>query len=428
MELTNDPQQRRRLMRRAGCGARPEATPPSSSAAWVEEQLDPPAGADPSLGARLDAFPDLDLGLDALTRALPSRATIMRSKQARRDMRRRSHRVALEVSAARLVRATHSAWPLREVMVDFWSNHFSVDRRKGIVGALLAHYEQGVLRNHALGRFETLLLETARSPAMLLYLDNWRSFAAHPLFPRRGLNENYARELLELHSVGLGAGFSQDDVVATARVLTGWSLSREAPAGFRFRPAVHDGRRAVVMGQRIRGEGVERGEFLLRHLARHPATARHLATKLVRRFVDDAPPEPLVERAARRFLEHDGEIAPVLALIFSSPEFWDPARRKFQTPWRWWVTALRESGGNTDGGLASQRLLARLGEAPFRARSPAGYPEAAKRWIDPGSMLERISAAFALARGAVRGASLGPLDAHPDDRAVTLCAPETLWT
>lgn len=428
MQAAADNASLRRLLRRAGYGARPAAPTPESADAWLVRQLDPPAGRDPSLGERMAGF-DLELGLDALAQTLPARR-MLGSREARREMRRQSRRIALDVSAARVIRAVHSAWPLREVMIDFWSNHFSVDRRKGVVGALLAHYERDVLRRHALGRFESLLLATARSPAMLIYLDNWRSFAEHPRFPRRGLNENYARELLELHTLGVGAGYSQDDVIAVARVLTGWTLARDAPAGFRFRERVHDGRRAMVMGERVRGEGVERGEDLLRRLARHPATAHHIATKLVRRFVDDSAPAGLVSRAAERFLERDGDIASVLHLVLGSPELRDPERRKFQTPWRWWIAALRESGGHSDGGGRTQLRLARLGEAPFRARSPAGYPEAAPDWVDPGAMLERIGAAFALAGGAVTGSALGPTGTHQsaEQRAVALCAPEALWT
>ncbi len=415
-----------RLLRRAGYGARPADDPAVSAETWLAGQLQPPAGPDPSLGDRLHGL-ELDVGLDALAQSASMRE-MRRSPEARRSMRRRSQQIAGQVSAARVVRAVHSDWPLREVMVDFWSNHLSVDRRKGIVGALLAHYESEVLRRHALGRYEDLLLASAKSPAMLLYLDNWRSFAEHPLFPKRGLNENYARELLELHTVGLDAGYTQDDVVAVARVLSGWSLARREPAGFRFRPRVHDGRRVRVMGEPVPGEGIERGEALLRRLARHPATARHLATKLVRRFVDDAPPRALVARATDRYLEREGDIAAVLELVLEAPAFRDPTRRKFQTPWRWWVESIRSTGGRCDGGRPTQMLLARLGEAPFRARSPAGYPEVASSWIDPGAMIERIGAAFALARGAVRGSALGTVGAVAEPRAIALCTPEALWT
>ena len=425
--MQRDPDPRSaRLLRRAGYGATPAADASISHHAWLAEQLRPPAEPDPSLGARLQGL-DLDVGLDALAGAASMRE-MRRSPETRRAMRRRSQEIASHVCAARLVRAVHSAWPLREVMVDFWANHLCVDRRKGMVGAMLAHYEREVLRRHALGRFEELLLASAKSPAMLLYLDNWRSFAPHPLFPKRGLNENYARELLELHTVGVNAGYTQDDVIAVARVLSGWSIARREPAGFRFRARAHDGQPVRVMGEPVPGEGIERGEALLRRLARHPATAQHLATKLVRRFVDDRPPPALVARIARRYLERDGDIPGVLEAVFEAPEFGDPTRRKFQTPWRWWVESLRRSGGRCDGGRPTQAVLARLGEAPFRARSPAGYPETASSWIDPGAMIERIGAASALARGRVRGSALGAPEVDAERRAVALCTPEALWT
>jgi uncharacterized protein (DUF1800 family) len=310
---------------------------------------------------------------------------------------------------------------------------------------------------------------------MLVYLDNWRSTAPRDVrldgstrrgrrrlerlaqLPgkvaarrRGGINENYARELLELHTLGVSGGYTQADVIQVARVFTGWSLSTRSPRsplsqgggiGFAFRDRVHDGGAKWVLGERVAGSGVESGEWLLRRLARHPSTAEHVAGKLVRRFVADDPPPALVARAARRFLETDGEIREVLRTILLSAEFADPDQRKLKTPLRFTLSALRETGGDTDGGRALLLAQSRLGELPYYAGTPAGFPETAVRWVDPGSMLERMNLAFALARGWVRGTRLGSAweatgTANPALRSLSstertaalIAAPKFQWT
>jgi uncharacterized protein (DUF1800 family) len=331
-------------------------------------------------------------------------------------------------------------------MVDFWSNHFSVFARKHLLGGLLPHYQREVLDRYSLGRFEDLLRAVARSPAMLVYLDNWSSTAPQRRGRRGGgrrggINENYARELLELHTLGVDGGYTQADVREVARVFTGWTLESRREPLFRFRESLHDPGDKRVLGERIRGSGAGEGERLLRRLARHPATARHLAHKLVARFVDDHPPSGLVARAAERFLEAGGEIREVLALILMSPEFADPAHRKLKTPLRFATSALRATGGATDGDPRLLRALGRLGEVPFFARTPAGFPEETARWVDPGAMLERMGLAFALARGEFRGTRLGsslpetaaaqrgrPRGATSDEEvALAVAAPEFQW-
>jgi uncharacterized protein (DUF1800 family) len=248
----------------------------------------------------------------------PSREDVRRFMK----LGRRAREIARDVAGARLVRAAHDERGLREVMVDFWSNHLSVFALKGPVGGLLPHYAREVIEPHALGRFPDLLLASARSPAMLFYLDNWLSTAPGRVFRRGrgGINENYARELLELHTLGIDGGYTQDDVVQTARVFTGWSLESRRDPSFRFRPFLHDGGAKTVLGARVPGSGVEEGEALLERLALHPSTARHLARKLCARFVCDAPPPALVERAAQRYLGSAGEIRPVLREILLSRE------------------------------------------------------------------------------------------------------------
>ena len=457
-----------RLLGRASFGPRPgdlEHLRGLGAEAWLADQLTP--GADPGLAGRLAAFPSLGLDPGESLEGMVSMDMDPRSRlrdrdeglseEARRELKERSVEIGREVVGARVVRAVHGAWGLREVMIDFWSNHFSIYARKNLVAPLLPHYQREVLEPHALGRFEDLLLAVAKSPAMLLYLDNWSSTAPQPAPRRRrlrevrlpgrgkgGINENYARELLELHTLGVDGGYTQDDVQEVARVLTGWSLESRRRPVFHFWNRLHDPGSKLVLGERTSGEGQEEGERLLRRLARHPATARHIAGKLAQRFVADEPPAPLVARAARRFLETEGEIREVLRVILLSPELGDPAQRKLKTPLRFAASALRASGGETDGSRRALFALTRLGELPFMARTPAGYPEKSRYWIDPGAMLERMNFAFALARGDLRGTQLGPTlpgraggagsthdpvpGASREHVALVLASPEFQWT
>jgi len=486
----------RRLLDRGTFGARPGeferlfAAPSlarsSSSAAeaarrWIDAQLEAARSPDRDLDRRLAAFSSLALDPEDLPREVlktqgtgsarfERRAHAMR--EIRKAVRERSKRIARDVVGARLVRAVHARAGLREVMVDFWSNHFSVFARKHMVGGLLPHYQREVLDRFALGRFEDLLVAVAKSPAMLVYLDNWTSTAPQPGARRRGaaargsplrravrsgggINENYARELLELHTLGVSGGYTQEDVGEVARVFTGWSLESLRAPTFAFHASLHDPGRKTVLGERTRGSGIAEGENLLHRLARHPQTARHIATALVRRFVADDPPARLVAETARSFLDTGGEIPAVLKLVLLSPEFADPAHQKLKTPLRYAVGALRATGGETDGGPAVLRELGRMGELPFLARTPAGFPEDAASWIDPGALLERMRFAAALAGDRIRGTytggalpgsepktastildsarSAGPRRspeglAHRDRLAVALAAPEFQWT
>ncbi|HJO24922.1 MAG: DUF1800 domain-containing protein [Myxococcota bacterium] len=412
----------RRLLDRATFGPRPgdlDALREEGAEAWVQRQLLRTAPPDAGLGERLARFPVLEesswerlVGAEIPTMEMRGRP----DREARRQMARRAREISLEVVGSRVVRAVHGRSGLREVMLDFWSNHFSVYGRKNLVGALLPHYERDVLRPHVLGRFEDLLLAVARSPAMLVYLDNWMSTAPHlsrrvrrraRVRGRGGINENYARELLELHTLGVNGGYDQQDVGEVARVFTGWTLESRNDPVFRFREVLHDPGRKEVLGRRVRGAGIEQGESLLRRLARHPATAHHVSKKLAARFVADEPPPGLVRRVAHRFLETEGELSAVLAMLLLSPEFADPRQRKLRTPLRLFAAALRATDGATDGSRRGVRAIGRLGELPYFSRTPAGFPEAAQHWIDPGSLLERMNLAFALAGGRLRGTRLG---------------------
>ncbi len=429
-----------RLLGRASFGARPgdaAAMAAMGPAAWLERQLVPAAIDEAGIDARLAG---IDAG-DPEPMVLPRGAGRGKLDPEQRRMLAARARIAAQAACAgRVVRAVHAERQLLEIMVDFWLNHFSVFARKGVVWAALSAYEHQAIRPHALGRFEDLLLAVARSPAMLLYLDAVRSRARGRL-RGGGINENYARELLELHTLGVDGGYTQGDVIEVAHVLTGWSVTRELPPDFRFRRFLHDGGRRRVLGAELRERGEAQGVELLRILARHPATARFIAGKLARRFVADTPPPALVERLARRFLDTGGDIAQVLRALFWSPEFADPEQRKLKTPLRWLASGLRATGGETGGGERARFVLAVLGELPLFARTPEGYPDVAAAWMDPSAMLTRMSVAFGLAQGVLddtrAGLHVPPLDEParreiaslaPGERvALALASPEFQW-
>jgi uncharacterized protein (DUF1800 family) len=379
---------------------------------WLERQLEPARIDDSDVEGRLA---ELDAALlepsDRLARKLPrGMARRGMSPEERRDFRKQQQRLAQHAAGSRIVRAAHGRRELLEVMTDFWLNHFSVFARKGVVAATLESYEHDTIRPHALGRFEDLLVAVAHSPAMLLYLDNVRSRVPRVRLGRAraaGINENYARELMELHTLGVRGGYSQDDVIEVARILTGWSVTRELPSQFRFRPFLHESGPRRVMGVEIKGQGEEQGRALLRFLARHPSTARFISTKLARRFVADEPPAELIERLARRFLETQGDIRDLLRVLFGSPEFSDPTQLKLKTPLKWLASALRATAGETDAGDGVRFSLAVMGELPLFARTPEGHPDEASAWVDPSALLMRMRFAFALGSGALAGTHLG---------------------
>jgi uncharacterized protein (DUF1800 family) len=330
---------------------------------------------------------------------------------------KRPARIVAELQAAKAIRAVMSERQLQEVMTDFWFNHFNVYAAKGEGRWYVGPYERDVIRTHALGRFADLLRATARHPAMLFYLDNWLSARPDFVIPagpqkgrRAGLNENYARELMELHTLGVDGGYTQRDVREVARAFTGWSIDKPSVEGrFVFRPRVHDGGDKVVLGQRVpSGGGEHDGERVLDLLARHPATARFIATKLVRRFVADDPPAALVDRVATSYRRTDGDIRAMLRTIFSAPEFYalDARRAKIKRPFEFVASAVRAVGGTVDvsGGLALARAAAMIGERLYECEPPTGYADRAEAWVNPGALLARMNFGLALAHGKMAGA------------------------
>ena len=351
------------------------------------------------------------------------RADALRDDPQLREQLRRGRRVVGDVQAVKLARAVASERQLDEVMTDFWENHFSVFAGKGQTRIFIPSYDRDVIRPRALGRFRDLLGAVAKSPAMLFYLDQFQSTvdSSHtplrsarlarlrPAGRARGLNENYARELLELHTLGVDGGYTQRDVIEVARALTGWTMNPRQGAGFVFRPEIHDADAKTVLGHHLAaGRGIEDGEEVLDIVARHPATARFIARKLAVRFVSDDPPAALVERAAATFRRTDGDIRETVRTIVTSPEFFSRAayHAKVKSPFELVASALRAVGARPDTTPRSAQLVAFLGAPIFGHQAPNGWPETGDAWMNAGAILNRINFGLALAGGRVPGASV----------------------
>jgi uncharacterized protein (DUF1800 family) len=396
-------------------------------AAWLERQLDPSRVDDRAADEALAALPTLTMSIGALHRDYPrpepgggARARGTRAAAAgvtaepSRDSR--PARIAAELHAARMLRAVRSERQLQEVMVDFWANHFNVFVGKGELRWYTTAWEREVIRPHALGRFRDLLRASARHPAMLFYLDNWLSTRADSTIRfganagrRAGLNENYARELMELHTLGVDGGYTQHDVGEVARAFTGWTIDRpRGEARFVFRRALHDPGDKVVLGQRLRWGGQQDGEDVLDLLARHPSTARFIATKLVRRFVADTPPPALVERVAGVFRDTEGDVRAMLRAIVASAEFGGAAGSKIKKPSEFVASAARAVGAGVEarGAFALARASTEIGEGLYQAQAPTGHPDRAEAWVGPGALLARMNFALALVEGRIAGVAV----------------------
>jgi len=394
--------------------------------AYLEQQLVPSRIDDTAADAALKDLATLRMSIPDLLRGYPrpdarTREKVQSGEMSRRDLmdmyplEKRPVRIVSELQAAKAVRAVMSERQLQEVMTDFWFNHFNVFAAKGEGRWYVGPYERDVIRPHALGRFPDLLRATARHPAMLFYLDNWLSARPGFVIPggpqkgrQAGLNENYARELMELHTLGVDGGYTQQDVREVARAFTGWSIDRPQVYGrFVFRPRVHDTGAKTVLGQKIAAGGEQDGERVLDLLARHPATARFIATKLVRRFVADDPPGALVERVALVYRQTDGDVRAMLRAIFAAPEFYadDVRQGKIKRPFEFVTSAVRAVGAIIDAqaGFALARAAARIGEPLYECEPPTGYADRAEAWVNPGALLARMNFGLALAHQRVPG-------------------------
>ena len=441
-------------------------------AAYIQEQLYPQRIPDATLDARLSGYRILSLSnaqmmaqfeqplreakrklkaeraanvststSTAADEAEPSAGDLMKLRELLSPDQRPA-RILDELTAARILRAAESERQLNEVLVDFWMNHFNVYAKKGESRFSIVSFERDTIRPHVWGKFEDLLQATAKSPAMLFYLDNARSVAdeehrsaAYPAGMRgkaaanapRGLNENYARELMELHTLGVDGGYTQKDVTELARILTGWSIGRprgeggkaeragrgrrmmaqgaeEEPGDFVFRARAHDAGTKTLLGTTFTAGGIGEGERAIALLAHHPSTARHIAYQLCQRLVADEPPAALVDRVAQRFRATGGDLRETVRAIVTSPEFFDPQyyRSKIKSPFEYVVSALRAVGGSTDG-RAIAKEIAEMGEPLYLCQPPTGYADTADAWVSSGALLARLNFALALAQGRVPG-------------------------
>ena len=421
---------------------------------WIEQQLDADHIPDSHLAAREREFKILDYDRGDLAGryrdAVRERQRMQREAAASGDtMRMRGaepmgefRELGGELQQLAVVRAALSERQLREVMVDFWTNHFNVFVGKGADRFLLPSYIEETIRPRALGRFEDLLIATARSPAMLFYLDNAQSVAPGssppprrppPMFgpfgrPRfgmgnpfgrsrfgtndmnreerrrrqpTGINENYARELMELHTLGVDGGYTQQDVINVARIFTGWSIEPpERGSGFVFHDWAHDDGDKIVLGQIFKGDGEGEGMRLLKFLANQHATMHHVSAKLCARFVADDPPDGCVDAAVAAWQKTRGDIRAVLRAIVTSPDFWAPQafQTKVKTPFEFVVSAARAAGVEPDSTPRLAQMVARLGEPLYQQPAPTGYAETGAHWVNSGALLARMNAALAIAK------------------------------
>jgi uncharacterized protein (DUF1800 family) len=341
--------------------------------------------------------------------------------------------VLSELVQAKVLRAIYSDRQLEQVMTDFWFNHFNVFVGKGPERVMITNYEQNVIRPHALGKFEDLLVATAKSPAMMFYLDNWMSVGPNspqalgiparpprPYGPRRfpppnqtakrkqasGLNENYGRELLELHTLSVNGGYSHRDVTEVAKVFTGWTIEKPYEGlGFKYEPRMHEPGPKFVLGHRIKPKGEDEGREVLHMLATSPQTGHFISLKLAQRFVSDDPPPALVDRMAKTFQKSKGDIRDVLTTLFHSPEFWADGtyRAKVKTPLEFVASAVRATGADVDDAFPLTRQIANLGMPLYSAQPPTGYSMKADVWVSSSALLGRMNFALGMTSGKIRG-------------------------
>src|SRR6516225_3725844 len=380
---------------------------------YIVEQLDPGSIPEPiELQWRLAQLDTLKLNPVQL-RQLYGPIRTLRGFKPNADLekaqRERVRLILRDASEARILRAVLSRRQLEEVMVDFWFNHFNVFSEKGLDDLWIGNYEEQAIRPFVLGRFRDLLFAATKHPAMLVYLDNALSTAPGSPGARgkqKGLNENFAREVMELHTLGADGGYTQEDVVTLARILTGWTVN---PPDARFYPqyaAVFEGTRhdyspKVFLGHTLTSRGKGEGEEALDILARSPATAHHISLELAQYFVADEPPLTLVDRLTTRFLETDGSIREVLKSLFASREFWDSYGQKYKTPYQFVVSAVRAAGIPIGSVSPLLRAMDQFGMPLYGCLTPDGYKNTEDAWLSPDATTRRISFATALARSSL---------------------------
>lgn len=413
---------------------------------YIQTQLNPQSiPENPQLMAQLNALPSLRTPpLQTFMKYGPlEKMNGQKPTQEQKQERRKEQQAILEEAIkARLLRDLQSERQLQEVMTEFWFNHFNIYARKVPLDTIwLGNYEETAIRPHALGKFRDLLEATSHHPAMLFYLDNWQNTApdAHITTGKgkfNGLNENYARELMELHTMGVDGGYTQQDVIALARILTGWGFPRPQAvnqdmvqsgqvkfrgggqgvqamrrnwqdvlngSGFYFDAKRHDSSVKTFLGHTIQPNGVNEGEQALDILSRHPATAHYVSYKLAQYFVSDNPPPELVSRLSARFLETDGDIKAMLDTLFHSPEFWSSAsvQAKFKTPYRYVVSSVRAGNVPVSNVRPMAGAMMQMGMPLYGCETPNGYKYTQDAWLNPDGMTRRLSFATALASGLI---------------------------
>jgi uncharacterized protein (DUF1800 family) len=399
-------------LNRFGLGARPDEPPPLDPQRWLLSQFDKYEALPPAwkAAARTPVLVEAWLAQQRAVRQAPEG-----QRSGIREAYLRQGRDEYVVAAgARTDSALQTDTPFVERLVHFWSNHFAVSVDKLLMVGLAGGFEADAIRPNVLGRFEDLLLAAVRHPAMLLYLDQAQSIgpgsaagqrAQERQARGRGLNENLAREILELHTLGVRSGYTQDDVTEFARALTGWTLPGDAPqdgAGstFRFVTALHEPGPRTVLGRSYADGGEAQARAILHDLATAPATARHIATKLARHFVADDPPPALVQRLADSFLRTGGDLSRLYRELVAAPEVWEPGQLKFKSPWDWGVSSLRALGRREVPQQQATNLWNQLGQPVWRPGSPAGYGDVNATWAAPDALIRRVEAAQRFAQQA----------------------------
>jgi uncharacterized protein (DUF1800 family) len=403
------------LLNRLSLGIRPgeiEQVQQLGMDKYIQQQLNPVSITEPAiLTDRLSKLDTINLSpAELFQRYNPNRKVDIQSPipDDQKFRRQQARQVTNQAIEARLWRSIYSQRQLNEMMVDFWYNHFNVHADKGIDKLWVGAYEQQAIRPYAMGKFRDLLGATARHPAMLFYLDNWRNSKPNSNQKGRsqGLNENYARELMELHTLGVDGGYKQDDVIALAKILTGWGFKQpgqKIPDGysFQFNSDRHDFSNKTFLNQNIIGSGIGEGEQALDLLSRNPSTARQIGFKLAQYFVTDNPPKSLVDKLSKRFAASDGDIKLVLDTLFRSPEFWDPKYygTKFKTPYQYAVSSIRSTGTELSNPRVLNDFLKQQGMPLYGCPTPNGYKNTQEAWLNPDSLTRRINYATNLAKG-----------------------------
>jgi uncharacterized protein (DUF1800 family) len=437
-------------LNRLGFGPRPglaEQIEKSGLENWIQAQLHPENIGDPVVDARLAEIPALALSATGLLDQYPPQDIAAKRLGMKVDEYQKhlqdlakqpagmnslpfkdQNEIVNDVIEAKMLRAAYSERQLAEQLSDFWFNHFNIFIYKDVDRWYLIPYERDAIRPNVLGKFRDLLEATAKSPAMLYYLDNSSSADPHafdrlklhparpqpgekppPVGPKRGLNENYGRELMELHTLGVDAGYKQEDVIEVARAFTGWTIEspRENPV-FYFDERIHDPDPKRVLGKNIKGGGIKDGEQVLDLLAKNQNTARHISLQLAEHFVSDDPPPALVARMAKTFEKSKGDIRAVMTTMIYSPEFWSRAafRAKVKTPFELVASTARALGADVDQPLQLTQWVSRIGEPLYQCLTPNGYSDKAAAWVSTGALLNRVNFAIALTSNKVRGAQV----------------------